>query len=342
MKLGPVMVGISGIELLPEEKEFLAHPLVGGVILFTRNYENREQLTQLVSQIHAIKTPPLLVAVDHEGGRVQRFRKDFTELPPMRCLGHIFDKNPSQAKQFSRNLGWLMAAELRTTGVDFSFAPVLDLDYGVSQVIGDRAFHSDADVVSSLAQSFIEGMKKAGMAATGKHFPGHGAIEADSHQTIVVDKRRYIDITQHDILPFERLIKCGLAGIMPAHVIYPEVDNQPAGFSPFWLQQELRQRLNFQGVIFSDDLEMQGATEVGGYPERATAALSAGCDMILVCNDPSAMLKVIDNLKYEVPPESAPRLARMHGLQAQTRLELEKLSSWQQVVVAINENKLSK
>ncbi|VAW88281.1 beta-N-acetylglucosaminidase [hydrothermal vent metagenome] len=339
MRLGPVMVGISGMELLPEEKEFLAHSLVGGVILFTRNYESRGQLTQLVRQIHTIKTPPLLVAVDHEGGRVQRFREDFTELPPMRCLGDIFDTNPSQAKQFSRDLGWLMAAELRTTGIDFSFAPVLDLDYGVSQVIGDRAFHSDADAVSSLAQSFIEGMKKAGMAATGKHFPGHGAIEADSHQTIVVDERSYVDIAQYDILPFERLIKWGLAGIMPAHVIYPKVDNQPAGFSPFWLQQELRQRLNFQGVIFSDDLEMQGATAVGGYPERAAAALSAGCDMILVCNDPLAMFEVIDNLKYEIPPESARRLAGMHGLQGQTRSELEKLTLWKQVVEEISECK---
>ncbi len=337
MTLGPVMVGVSGMALLPEEKEFLAHPLVGGVILFTRNYENREQLTQLVSQIHAVKTPSLLVAVDHEGGRVQRFREDFTELPPMRCLGNIFDTRPPQAKQLAQDFGWLMAAELRTVGVDFSFAPVLDLDYGVSQVIGDRAFHSDADAVSSLAHSFIDGMKKAGMAATGKHFPGHGAIEADSHQSVVVDERSYVDIAQHDIVPFERLIKWGLAGIMPAHVIYPEVDNQPAGFSSFWLQQELRQRLNFQGVIFSDDLEMQGATAVGGYPERAAAALNAGCDMILVCNDPAAMTKVIDGLKYEVPPESAQRLTRMHGSRSQRRQELEKMTIWKQVVAKINE-----
>jgi len=337
MTLGPVMVGVSGIELLPEEKEFLAHPLVGGVILFTRNYESREQLMQLVSEIHAVKTSPLLVAVDHEGGRVQRFREDFTELPPMRCLGHIFNAHPSRAKQWAEDLGWLMAAELRTVGIDFSFAPVLDLDYGISQVIGDRAFHSDADVVSSLAHRFVEGMKKAGMAATGKHFPGHGAIEADSHQAIVVDERSYVDIARHDLLPFEKLITWGLAGIMPAHVIYPEVDNQPAGFSPFWLQQELRQRLNFQGVIFSDDLEMEGATAIGGYPERAAAALSAGCDMILVCNDPAAMHKVIDGLEYEVPHESALRLTRMHGLRSQTKQELEASTSWKQVVAKINE-----
>ncbi len=337
MLLGSVMMGVSGVELLREERELLAHPLVGGVILFSKNYANREQLTQLVSQIHAVKTPSILVAVDHEGGRVQRFRDGFTELPAMRRLGDIFDADPVRAKRLAQDLGWLMAAELRTTGVDFSFAPILDLDYGVSQVIGDRAFHSDADVVSSLAHRFIEGMKKAGMAATGKHFPGHGAVEADSHLAVVMDQRSYDEIRQQDVLPFERLIKWGLAGVMPAHVIYPEVDTQPAGFSSFWLQQELRKRLNFQGVIFSDDLGMQGATQVGGYPERAEAALRAGCDMVLVCNDPVAMAKVLDGLKYEVSPESARRLPSMHGLHAQTKQELEKQVLWKKGVAVINQ-----
>ena len=250
MTLGPIMLDLKGLEVSPEEREQLAHPLVGGVILFSRNYEGIEQLVKLVEDIHNIRSPQLLVAVDHEGGRVQRFRDGFTHMPAVNTLMSVYDNNQQQALTLAQTCGWLMAVELRSVGVDFSFAPVLDLDLGVSDVIVDRAFHRDPVAVGALALAYTQGMARAGMAATGKHFPGHGAVKVDSHVDFPVDKRELETIYMQDVKPFEHLINNGLAGIMPAHVIYPKVDPHPAGFSRFWLSQVLRERLQFQGVIF--------------------------------------------------------------------------------------------
>ena len=272
MSLGPVMVDLKGTRLEPDEKEMLEHPLVGGVILFSRNYESPEQIADLVDNIHQVREPHLLVSVDHEGGRVQRFREGFTALPPLAKLGAQYQQDKKRAKRMAETCGWLMAIELRAVGVDFSFAPVLDIERGISDVIGDRSFGKDPDTVVDLAVAYIRGMQNAGMAATGKHFPGHGAVKADSHVACPVDERSFEDIVAYDVVPFERLIRNGLAGIMPAHVVYSSVDPNPAGFSRFWLNEVLRNQLEFQGVIFSDDLRMEGASIAGDVVDRARAA----------------------------------------------------------------------
>lgn len=330
MSLGPVMLDVQGYELSAEEREVLKHPMVGGVILFSRNYDNPQQLSQLVKQIHDLREPGLLISVDHEGGRVQRFRDGFSVLPPLRVLGEIYDKNKKKALQLSEQHAWLMASELRAMGLDFSFAPVLDLDFGRSEIIGDRAFHSEAVAVSDLANAYLLGLKEAGMPAIGKHFPGHGWVAADSHLAIPVDERSLDQILEKDVVPYQRTIVNGLAGVMPAHVIYEQVDKQPAGFSPFWLQEILRKRLNFQGVIFSDDLSMEGATVAGSYPERASAAIDAGCDMVLVCNKPDAAIEVIDKLKIDDNPVSHMRMARLHGRHHISADELHSNPRWQE------------
>ncbi len=329
MALGPVMLGLDGLELSAEECEILRHPRVGGVILFARNYRSPEQAAALTAAIHALRQPRLLVAVDHEGGRVQRFRDGFTRLPPVRRLGEIHDRDPMRAKQLARVTGWLMAAELRAVGVDFSFAPVLDLDHGVSGVIGDRAFHHDPETVADLAHAYVSGMQKAGMEAVGKHFPGHGGIAADSHLELPVDPRPYVDLERADLLAFERMIHYGLAAIMPAHVLYPQVDDRPAGFSARWLRDILRRRLEFQGVIFSDDLDMAGAGEAGTPPERADAALAAGCDMVLACNDRRAAHAILDHLRQVSEPVSQLRLIRLHGRGHSTVERLRRNPVWQ-------------
>ncbi|MDH5395331.1 MAG: beta-N-acetylhexosaminidase, partial [Gammaproteobacteria bacterium] len=294
-------------------------------------FSSVEQLVQLINEIHAVRNPRLLVAVDHEGGRVQRFRDGFTSLPAVGHFGDIYQHNPKRAKHLAETAGWMMAAELRAVGVDFSFAPVLDINYGVSDVIGDRAFHHDAQVITELAHAYTNGMHDAGMAATGKHFPGHGAVTADSHVDIPVDNREYKEIYAKDILPFKRMIHHGLAAVMPAHVIYPNVDKLPAGFSQVWLKDILRKRLSFQGVIFSDDLDMKGASVVGEqYIDRAEKALQAGCDMVLVCNNRTGALNVVDNLSGHNDPVAHLRLARMHGKHDITMPQLHKSSKWKQ------------
>ncbi|CAK0781729.1 beta-N-acetylhexosaminidase [Gammaproteobacteria bacterium] len=335
MSLGPVMVDIEGTTLMAEDRELLRHPQVGGIILFSRNYTSPEQLQALLAEVHALRNPRLLVAVDHEGGRVQRFREGFTRLPAVARLGEIYDLDPRRALRLADLAGWLMAAELRAVGVDFSFAPVLDLGKGVSTVIGDRAFHATPQGVARLAQAYVTGMQRAGMAATGKHFPGHGAVAADSHLALPVDERSFDEIVAEDLYPFRTLIAHGLAGIMPAHVVYPQIDPAPAGFSRFWLQEVLRTRMGFQGVIFSDDLSMVGAEGVGGYGARAHAALEAGCDMVLVCNRRVGAVEVLHALEGYDRPLTHLRLVRMHGREGIDPIQLRRESAWRTAVVEL-------
>ncbi len=332
MALGPVMMGIAALQLRAEERELLQHPLIGGVILFSRNYESPEQVTALTAEIHSLRTPKLLVAVDHEGGRVQRFRAGFTELPAVAQLGKCFDTAPKMARELAELSGWLMAIELRAVGIDFSFAPVLDLGRGICEVIGDRAFHRNPEVVADLAHQYMIGMHRAGMPATGKHFPGHGGVVEDSHLTLPVDSRRYEDLQMEDLMPFDRMAHVGMEAVMVAHVLYEQIDSALAGFSPFWLQEVLRNRLRFQGVIFSDDLEMKGASGVGTIADRAEAAINAGCDMVLVCKEFDAVVSVLERLKNWHNPASQLRLSRLHG---KGRVTCESLSAdpeWQRAV----------
>jgi len=307
------MLDVVGTELTADDIRRLQHPLVGGVILFKRNFINNAQLNALTASIHAVRYPPLLIAVDHEGGRVQRFREGFTKIPPMREFGKIWDKNPKKAKELATEAGWILAAELRAHGVDFSFTPVLDMDYGDSLVIGDRAFHLEPKAINDLAFALMQGLKKGGMSAVGKHFPGHGFVVADSHVSMPVDDREFDQIAQNDMQPFRMLIDDGIQAIMPAHVIYPKVDDKPAGFSPRWLQKILRERLGFNGVIFSDDLSMEAASAGGDVTTRALAALNAGCDMVLLCNQPVMQDELLVNLQWTISAQSIARLARMHG-----------------------------
>ncbi len=313
MSHGPLMLDLEGLEVTSEEKEILQHPATGGVILFSRNFDSPEQVERLIAKIHSIRSPELLVAVDQEGGRVQRFRDGFTRLPPASSFGRIFDHDHKRALTIAQEIGWLMAAELRSVGIDFSFAPVLDMNIGISSVIGDRSFHKKPDVISQLAHAWMKGTHEAGMAAVGKHFPGHGCVAADSHLSLPIDHRCFADIEKQDLLPFRNMINYGLDAVMPAHVIYDQVSPDLAGFSSFWLKDVLRKKLSFQGVIFSDDLTMTAAEEVGCYSERAMAALEAGCDMVLVCNNRPGVSEVLDSLASYNNPVSHSRLARMHG-----------------------------
>ncbi len=313
MTLGPLMIDLLGKHLLPEEREMLQHPLVGGVILFTRNFESREQLKQLITEVRAVRSPALLIAVDYEGGRVQRFRNDFTLIPPMRRLGQAYDQNQSNGLQLAKQVGWLLAAELRAIHVDLNFGPVVDLDCGASSVIGDRALHGAARVVADLAIALMHGMRDAGMHAVAKHFPGHGAVVADSHVTLPVDNRRYVDM-DNDLYPYLRLIDNGLMGVMAAHVVYRLIDGIPASFSQRWLHDELREKLGFNGVVFSDDLSMEGASIMGPMPQRAANALAAGCDMVLICNRRDAVIQTLDELRIEPDPASQSRLAGIRGI----------------------------
>ena len=335
MTLGPLMVDVAGHELDAEDRRVLAHPLVGAVILFTRNYDNPVQLESLVREIRAVRTPPLLVAVDHEGGRVQRFRAGFTELPAQRTIGHAYDLDPEAGRRLAWQCGWLLAAELRAVGIDLSFAPCVDLDYGVSEVIGDRAYHRDPAVVGRLAVSCMQGMRSAGMAATAKHFPGHGAVVADSHKTLPVDRRPREEL-DGELLPYRQLIANGLASIMVAHVLFPAVDEAPAGFSRRWIQQELRWGLGFTGAVFSDDLSMGGAAFAGTLTERARRALAAGCDLLPLCNDREAVLAVLDELGGESDPLSQVRLARLHGRPMPDRLALQQTPRWLECRAAVD------
>ncbi|PCI22949.1 MAG: beta-N-acetylhexosaminidase [Piscirickettsiaceae bacterium] len=321
MPLGPLMIDIAGVELSQDDKEILKHPLIGGIILFSRNYETKEQVTQLCQQIHGLRDEALLISVDHEGGRVQRFREGFSAIPCMQALGEQYEKDNHKGLQGAEHVAWLMAAELREVGVDFSFAPVLDINHGCSEVIGDRSFSTDKKVLAKVAAAFQVGLKSAGMVSIGKHFPGHGAVAPDSHIEIPIDTRPYAEIMADDVFPFKELINAGMDGIMPAHVIYQKVDELPAGFSPFWLQKVLRGELAFKGTIFSDDLTMHGASVIGDFAQRARQALKAGCDMVLVCNDRKASEQVIDALSDE-EVIAASTVARISAMRAKPFAEL--------------------
>jgi beta-N-acetylhexosaminidase len=332
MTLGPVMVDLGGIALEPEERDMLAHPQVGSVILFGRNYESPAQLARLVAEVHAIRSPSLLVAVDQEGGRVQRFRDGFTRLPPLREIGRRYSSDRATGLGLARELGWLMAAELRAVGVDLSFAPCVDLDYGVSSVIGDRALHADAGAVGELAVAYMLGMRDAGMAATAKHFPGHGAVVADSHVALPVDRREWPDV-QADFAPYRRLIANGLPSVMVAHVVFPAVDALPASLSGRWVREVLRGDLGFAGAVFADDLSMAGAAAFGDIVARAGRARDAGCDVLPVCNDREAAIALLDAMRVAPDPVSQMRLARLHGRDAGPD-PVERDARWQGAVAA--------
>ncbi len=328
MSLGPVMLDIEGVSLTPADRDLLCEPAVGGLILFSRNYESPQQAAELVAEIRALRSPPLLVAVDHEGGRVQRFRDGFSAIPPMRVLGRMHDRDPEAALKLARQAGWLIASELRSVGIDLCFAPCVDLDWRVSDIIGDRSFHAKPDVVAELATAFSRGLRSAGMAAVAKHFPGHGAVVADSHLQLPVDRRAYGELLD-DMRPYDKLVGNGqLAGAMTAHVVYQQMDSMPAGFSTFWIQRELRSRLGFDGAVFSDDLSMQAARNFGSMSKCTKLALDAGCDMVLICNDRAAAQHAVEALHDYSNPLSLVRLARLHGTGHVVRESLLDSDEW--------------
>jgi beta-N-acetylhexosaminidase len=290
---GPVICDLAGLELDDSDRLRLRNPLVGGVILFSRNYESPQQLKRLTTELHNLRQQPLLISVDHEGGRVQRFRDGFQIIPPMRQIGSYYQQDTQAALEFAALTGWLMATELLAYGVDLSFAPILDVGDSVSDVIGDRAFHEETAIICELTKSWSNGMNEAGMAAIGKHFPGHGSVKGDSHHLIPVDDRSIEQIESRDLIPFKSLCAHQIQGIMMAHVIYSQVDELPAGYSSIWIKNYLRDALGFRGLVFSDDLSMRGAESAGGFSERAKLSLSAGCDVVLVCNNPDGADEVL-------------------------------------------------
>lgn len=298
--LGPLMIDLSGQTLSTEERDFLQHPAVGAVILFTRNYRCKAQLRSLVDEIKAVRTPALLVAVDQEGGAVQRFTEGFYKLPAVGRIGQLYDRERVRAVAVAEAAGQLMATEVVQCGIDFSFAPVLDCRYEHSQVIGERAFHREPASICELAGAYIAGMNRAGMVATGKHFPGHGAVTADSHRQLPLDSRNLSELELCDLLPFRYLAK-QLGGIMTAHVLFERIHAQLPTYSSFWLQRMLRQKLNFSGVIFSDDLSMKGAGRKDDIPTRSITALIAGCDMVLICNAPDHARRAADKIGQDHP-----------------------------------------
>lgn len=327
--LGALIMDLTGLSLTPEEKELLAHPLVGGVILFARNYESREQLVSLCQAIRAATTRPLLILVDQEGGRVQRFVAEFTALPPLSWIGKMDKDNPALAAQLAAEHAYVMASELLSAGIDLSLAPVLDLNKGVSTVIGDRALHSDPLVVARLAESYAQSMRDAGMAVTGKHFPGHGSVKLDSHVANPVDDREREIIWKEDLIPFARLIASGMNAVMAAHIIFPRIDVMPVGFSHYWLNDILRKQLHFQGVIFSDDLNMQGANISTNYTDRVAMAREAGCDWVLLCNNRPGVIEVINDLPYISHQLGIEKWGGLRGSQSRMGKRLNDDKRWQ-------------
>ncbi|WP_180050472.1 beta-N-acetylhexosaminidase [Acinetobacter sp. YH12144] len=327
--IGALMLDIAGTELTQEDIELLQAPQVGGMILFGRNIESPEQVRALTDHMRQIR-PDILIAVDQEGGRVQRLKQGFTLLPAMGKFGELYLTKPEKAVELAEQCGWLMAAEVLAVGIDFSFAPVLDLN-DVSDVIGDRGFAKNMQDIIPLASAFLKGMKRAGMASTGKHFPGHGSVKADSHVAAAIDHRSYEEIYQKDMQSFIQL-QPQLDALMPAHVIYENIDPNPAGFSPYWIQKVLRQELQFDGILFSDDLSMQAACVAGGADARIQAALNAGCDMGLVCNNRESACIALDGIQNLALPNQE-RLERMRGKIPQIEIgqSIELGADWQNV-----------
>ena len=309
--IGPLMVDVGGLTLTAEDREVLSHPLVGGVILFARNYSDPGQLQSLCKDIRSLRTPRLLLAVDHEGGRVQRFRVGFSRIPAMGTLGKLYQENRRQALAEAKKWGRVIGRELAQYGIDLSFAPVLDRDTGQSQVIGDRAFSGDLKAIVALSRAFIRGLAAAGHAATGKHFPGHGAVVADSHKELPVDRRPWKDIEATELAPFAELIRDGIPSLMLAHVKYSAVDETPASLSNYWIQTVLRERLGYEGAVICDDLSMGGAMAIGTMTQRAQLALAAGCDLLLVCNDRPGTLELLRNLEPQPRAKASRRLRRL-------------------------------
>ena len=336
--MGPIILDLNGLELSPEEREILKHPQIGGIIFFARNYESPEQLRQLILQVRNSSKQRLLLTVDQEGGRVQRFLSGFTQLPALGKLGQLYEKNPSQAIQLAELHGWLMASELLALGIDLSFAPLLDLDNGHNQVIGTRAFHGNPSIVTTLGRSIIQGINHAGLCTVGKHFPGHGAVTTDTHTHLSVDTRDYKTIENNDLIPFAQLSPY-LDGIMASHIVYSEVDPLPCGFSSYWLQTILRKKLNFSGAIFTDDLSMQAVKTLGNSTERVQLALQAGCDGILVCNNREDAISALDYLESSAPSNKT-KEKRLQKLFPRRTLEpalLRQSTTWHDAV-----NQLSK
>lgn len=336
MSHGPLMIGISGTSLEAHERDWLASPLIGGVILFARNFDGLASLQRLVEEIRTVRQPPLLVAVDQEGGRVQRFGEPFCRLPPARSFGRLYDEDPAAADRSIRSIAWLLAAELRAVGVDLSFAPVVDLDRGTADVIGDRALHAGSEAVSHLALGFHAGLGEAGMVSTAKHFPTHAGASSDSHTALAVDGRSFDELAD-DLAPYRRLINAGLRSIMVGHVIFPELDPEPASLSPWWIQTQLRGELGFSGAVISDDMGMAGAAVAGGLVERVRGSLDAGCDLVLVCNEPDKVPELLAELAGYVNLTAQSRLTRLRGGDTRSWDELRASPDWAEARAALAE-----
>jgi len=314
LQIGPLIVDIDSVQLTEEESDYLKHPFVGGVILFSKNYSCIDELVTLIKQIKSLRYPSLLIFVDQEGGRVQRFRNGFTELPALGSLGSYYEGDLQKVAGIVRECGWIMATEMKAIGVDVSFAPVLDTFNEESEIIGDRSFHSDPNVICALATIYVSAMNSCGMHAVGKHFPGHGAVTTDSHIELPVDNRTIDAVDQADLIPFKFMASVGISGFMVAHIIFPRVDHTSlAGFSNYWLQKILREKVGFNGVIFSDDLSMEGAAVSSSYFTRANLALSAGCDALIVCNNKDGIFEILDKYSKLQTPSCMKSLEMIRG-----------------------------
>ncbi len=341
LPIGPIMIDLEGTWPSIDEEKLIKHPNTGGVILFTRNYESIDQITALIETIRQIRGSDILIGIDQEGGRVQRFRDEFTTLPPANCYALSYPNDLEKALHSAESAGWLMASELLSVGIDFSFAPVLDIDSGISKVIGDRSFSKKPEIVTQLASLFRRGMKKAGMGAIGKHFPGHGGVSLDSHFALPEDTRSFEELMQKDLIPFCGLIEFEIEGIMLAHIIYSQIDPNSVCFSKVWIQEILRKRLGYDGAVFSDDLSMEGAACAGSHIERANKAVAAGCDMVLVCNQPSAARDVLENLPENEQPTRQRRLSNLLSRAKIDRPALLQNIEWQNISERLEKMKIN-